>query len=78
MQRVLLFFMLLSCKTSDSVACIFCLFRFSFVFRGILQMFVDILFCIKLQEMFFIIIIIIIIIICLTLILLFRLDFHKL
>jgi hypothetical protein len=39
-------------------------------------MFVDILFCIKLQEMFFIIIIIIII--CLTLILLFRLDFHKL
>jgi hypothetical protein len=36
------------------------------------------LFCIKLQEMFFIIIIIIIIIICLTLILLFRLDFHKL
>jgi len=68
--------MLLSCKTSDSVACIFCLFRFSFVFRGILQMFVDILFCIKLQEMFFIIIIIIII--CLTLILLFRLDFHKL
>jgi len=42
-------------------------------------MFVDILFCIKLQEMFFIIIIIIIIIIiCLTLILLFRLDFHKL
>jgi hypothetical protein len=40
-------------------------------------MFVDILFCIKLQEMFFIIIIIIIII-CLTLILLFRLDFHKL
>jgi len=76
MQRVLLFFMLLSCKTSDSVACIFCLFRFSFVFRGILQMFVDILFCIKLQEMFFIIIIIIII--CLTLILLFRLDFHKL
>jgi hypothetical protein len=36
-------------------------------------MFVDILFCIKLQEMFFIIIII-----CLTLILLFRLDFHKL